>query len=137
MPQTAMDVLRKYKEWQDAEKEAMGDLWNDKGMVFTRGDGNLMYSYTPSQWFAKFRKRHSLPDVTFHGLRHTNASLLISEGVDIQTLAGRLGHARTTTTTDVYSHFLQRPDRIAAAKLEEKFAGMQTGKENGDDGERK
>ena len=69
----------------------------------------------------KFRRKHDLPDVTFHGLRHSNAAILIAEGVDIQTLAGRLGHARTTTTTDVYSHFLQKPNKIAAEKLEEKL----------------
>jgi len=62
-----------------------------------------------------------MPDVPFHGLRHTNASLLIAECVDIRTIAGRLGHARPTTTVDIYGHFLQKPDRIAASKLDDKF----------------
>lgn len=121
MPQIAMDVLREYKAWQDKQKEIMGNLWVEKGMVFTRDNGELMYEYTPTQWFTKFRRKHGMPDVPFHGLRHTNASLLIAECVDIRTIAGRLGHARPTTTVDIYGHFLQKPDRIAASKLDDKF----------------
>lgn len=121
MPQIAMDVLQEYKEWQDKQKEIMGDLWTETGMVFTQNNGKLMYEYTPSQWFTKFRRKHGIPDVPFHGLRHTNASLLIGEGIDVRTVSGRLGHARPTTTMDIYAHFLRRPDKVAAVKLDDKY----------------
>jgi integrase len=44
--------------------------------------------------------------------------LLIGQGVDVQTVAKRLGHTKATTTTSVYSHFLKRPDVEAADKLQ-------------------
>jgi integrase len=49
-----------------------------------------------------------------HDLRHMHASLLIAAGVDVRTVAGRLGHASTQMTTDVYGAFMPEADRRAA-----------------------
>lgn len=119
----AMRILKEYQTWQKEQRLAMGDLWIDSGFVFTKVNGAIMNPNTPTQWFLKFRRRNNLPDVNFHGLRHTNAAILIGEGVDIQTVGGRLGHAKPTTTGKVYSHFLKKPDEKASQKLEEKFSG--------------
>ena len=59
-----------------------------------------------------------LPDIPLHGLRHTSATLLISQNVDIRTVSGRLGHAQTSTTMNIYSHQLQSMDEKAAGTLE-------------------
>ncbi|MCL1807482.1 MAG: tyrosine-type recombinase/integrase [Oscillospiraceae bacterium] len=56
--------------------------------------------------------------VPFHGLRHTSATLLITEGVDVKTASARLGHSQASTFTDIYTHFLKNTDRRAADKLE-------------------
>jgi integrase len=56
--------------------------------------------------------------VRFHYLRHTNASLLMAEGVDIQTIRNRLGHAKASTTSDMYGHVLDDRDGKASDKLE-------------------
>ncbi len=53
-----------------------------------------------------------------HGLRHTNAALLLSEGLDILAVSRRLGHARASTTTDIYGHALASKDEVAADTLE-------------------
>lgn len=53
-------------------------------------------------------KRAEIPRISFHGLRHTHASLLIANGVSIQSVANRLGHADTTTTQKTYIHLLQK-----------------------------
>ena len=46
-----------------------------------------------------------MPDnLNVHSLRHTNASMLIAQGVDVRTVAGLLGHAQPSTTLDIYSH---------------------------------
>ena len=50
-----------------------------------------------------------------------NITMQIAAGVPIVTVAGRAGHARTSTTTDIYSHFLKTADRSAAQKIEEIF----------------
>ncbi|WP_084331175.1 site-specific integrase [Ruminiclostridium cellobioparum] len=79
----------------------------------------LLYSPSrPTVWFHAFLKRHNLPPITFHQLRHTNASLLVSLGVDITTVSKRLGHSRTSTTLDIYAHSLKSRDEEAASRLE-------------------
>ncbi|WP_194946746.1 tyrosine-type recombinase/integrase [Bombilactobacillus apium] len=50
---------------------------------------------------------HSQNIITFHGLRHTHASILISKGVDVDYIAERLGHSDTSITLRVYIHLLQ------------------------------
>lgn len=121
MPKLIMDLLKTYKAWQNEERLKCGDQWQDSDRLFTQWNGKPMHPSTPSIWFKDFRRKHDLPDVTFHGLRHTNASLLIGHGVDVQTVAKRFGHTKPTTTTSVYSHFLRRPDTEAANKLQNLF----------------
>lgn len=55
-----------------------------------------------------------MPVINFHGLRHTNATLLIS----VATVSARLGHAQITTTYNFYVHPLKSHDRTAGNVLE-------------------
>ncbi|HZK56158.1 MAG TPA: tyrosine-type recombinase/integrase [Desulfosporosinus sp.] len=121
MPVLVMDILKQYKAWQNEERLKCGDSWEDHNRLFTKWNGQPIFPTTPSTWYREFRRKHKLPDVKFHGLRHTNASLLIGQGVDVQTVATRLGHTKATTTTSIYSHFLKRPDQEAADKLQNLF----------------
>ena len=77
-----------------------------------------IYPDTVTDWFAKFRKRNDLPKVTLHSLRHSNATLMIAEGVDIRTVSNRLGHAQASTTLNIYAHALKSRDLDAAEKLD-------------------
>ena len=52
-----------------------------------------------------------------HSLRHTNASLLIAQGVDVRTVASLLGHAQASTTLDIYAHAFDKNKRKAQEKL--------------------
>ena len=58
-----------------------------------------------------------IPAVTFHALRHTHASQLIDQGVDIVTISKRLGHAKPDVTLRVYAHLFQKDDAKAAAAI--------------------
>ena len=60
-------------------------------------------------------------ETVIHSLRHTNATLLIRQGVNVRTVAGRLGHSLTSTTLNIYSHELQSADAAAADSLAEIF----------------
>ena len=55
-----------------------------------------------------------MPDVRLHDLRHFVATQLLSAGVDVRTVAGRLGHRNAATTLNVYAHFVEQADRGAA-----------------------
>ena len=80
-------------------------------------NGLPMFPGTLSQWFKKFLQRHKLPVITFYELRHTSATLLISKGMDIATVAKRLGHAQNTTTLNFYTHAIGSNDKVAADTL--------------------
>ena len=55
--------------------------------------------------------------MTLHALRHTHASQLIDAGVDVVTIAHRLGHASPTITLSVYAHLFRKDDSKAAAAI--------------------
>ena len=84
---------------------------------------------TPNKVFKKviriYNGTHAdkLPEITLHGLRHTSATLLIAQNVDIKTVSSRLGHSETSTTLDIYAHALKKQDGLAAESLGELFAG--------------
>lgn len=116
---TACMLLREYKAWQDERKEELGDKWQEHDRLFTQWNGVPIHPQTISDWFRKFLNKHpELPRVRLHSLRHSNATLLIAEGVDIRTVSNRLGHAQTSTTLNIYSHALQSRDAAAADCLD-------------------
>jgi integrase len=59
-----------------------------------------------------------LPDVSFHALRHTHASIALREGVDVLTLSRRLGHSKALVTLDTYGHLIGGADEAAAKAIE-------------------
>jgi integrase len=150
LPKTVITIIREYKLWQNGEKATLGDLWHDEyNNIFTTRDGKPINPGTISKWFHKFIKQHNdkiinddtiskedkpnylLDNVNFHGLRHTSASILINQGLDVTTVSRRLGHARTSTTTDIYSHLLQKSDIEASNKLENLFNKKPENKKQG------
>jgi len=77
-----------------------------------------MHPDSVTSWFRKFVDKNNLPYVSVHSLRHTNASLMIANGVNLTTVAKRLGHATTATTTKIYAHAIKSADEIANDMLE-------------------
>ena len=118
---SACRLLRDYKEWQNEQKNKVGDKWNETDRLFTTWDGKPIHPDTITDWFSKFIKRSGLPYVTLHSLRHTNATLMIAVGTDVCTVSKRLGHADVSTTLNIYSHALKSKDTEAAEKLESAF----------------
>lgn len=113
-----LDLISEYRESQRDK----GFICQDNNPLFVTWDGKPMHPYTITQWFPKFLRRSKLPHLNFHGLRHTSASFLISKGMDIQTVSGRLGHSTSATTHNIYSHFLESKDRQAAELMENTFS---------------
>lgn len=68
------------------------------------------------QWLTRFEKANNLKQVTPHGLRHTYCSILLANNVPIQTVSKYLGHADSTITLEVYSHFIpDTQERVISA----------------------
>lgn len=149
LPNTVISVLREYKLWQNGIKADLDDLWVSSDRIFTKLNGEPIFPQTLGKWFSNFIKRHNnkilndntipkkdkekylLDTVNFHGLRHTSASLLIGEGVDLAAVSKRLGHAEPSTTLKIYTHALQRADKEAANKLENLFTKKKENKKQG------
>jgi integrase len=79
-----------------------------------------------TNFFIRVRDELKLPDVRLHDLRHFTATQLIGAGVDVRTVAGRLGHTDPSMTLRVYSHALEERDRAAAAVMGSLLAGPQS-----------
>lgn len=69
-------------------------------------------------WFREWVARVGLPKIRFHDLRHTHATLLLSQGIDIKTISSRLGHANISTTLNTYTHVLDELDQKASDVIE-------------------
>ena len=118
IPDFVVSLLEEYKLWYVEQKSIVGDFWHDSDRLFVQIDGKPITPSTISKWFEKFIKQIGLPVITFHGLRHTNATLLIAQQVDVATVSARLGHAQITTTYNFYVHPLKSHDKHAGNVLE-------------------
>lgn len=116
---SVMELLRRWKNEQAAFFHALDIIPSD--YIMTAENGQPMHPDSPTDWLAKFSHRHDLPPIHPHKFRHTQASLLISEGVDILTVSKRLGHAKVSTTLDIYSHVLAKSDEKASNTLDDLF----------------
>ena len=101
-------MLKEYQLYQRGQRMKIGTAWTStvqiengktvpNDLLFTRWDGSPLDLNKVTTWFPKFMREHDLPAVTVHSLRHTYASLMIAAHVPIVTVAGRLGHAQTST----------------------------------------
>lgn len=118
---TAVLILLEYKQWQDEMRAQVGDAWEgapDDDRIFTSETGRPIFPTSPSQWMRKFIQRTGLPPSTIHSLRHTYASLLISDGTPLVVVAGNLGHAQTSTTSNIYAHVIASAEAKAATVLD-------------------
>ena len=82
---TLCTLLKDYRVWQNTRRLRTGERWVNTDRLFTQSNGEPIYPDTVTEWFAKFLTNviPDLPKVTLHSLRHTNATLMIAEGVHI------------------------------------------------------
>lgn len=118
IPTFVISLLEEYKLWYEEQKSLYGELWTNSNRLFVQADGKPMHPDTISKWFVKFVGNIGLPVINFHGLRHTNATLLISQNIDIAVVAARLGHAQITTTLNFYVHPVISHNKVAGNVLQ-------------------
>ncbi len=113
-------LLKEYRrecEWHTRSYENRELTESD--YIFRREGYDL--PMTPSTFTWRFKlilKKNGLPEyLNVHSLRHTNASLMIANGVDVATVAGLLGHSQPSTTLDIYTHAFDKNKKAASAEL--------------------
>ena len=102
-PETAA-LLKEWKDQQEEYRDALGDAWIASGFVFTQDTGKGMHPDSLNAWLAKFSAENDLPHIHPHAFRHTAATIMVSEQMDIVTVAGELDHADPHTTAKIYAH---------------------------------
>ena len=134
MPDSILPLLKQYKKEYNLYRFSMGTTWQGNGNLFIQWDGTLMGRSTPYQSFKRHLKRYNtwvyeneeeakkygleeLPLIPLHGLRHSCATLLNYLEVNIIDISKILGHAKSSTTMDIYAHSFEKQNKEAANKL--------------------
>lgn len=107
IPDQIIEKLAIHKKRQEQLKVKIGEKYhNEYDLVFTNNSGAFINPSLIQRQFRNLIKKAGVKEITFHGLRHTHARLLIQNGVSIDMIASRLGHCDIKTTIDFYSHYL-------------------------------
>ena len=116
-----MEVLKKHKADQEAQKREMGDLWDEgkfPGLVFNHPDGSHYSQPTIWKEFQDILKAAGLEHHRVHDLRHTFAVNSIRAGDDIKTLQENMGHFSAAFTLDRYGHVTETMRRESANRMQ-------------------
>jgi integrase len=116
----AVDTLERHRERQEAEGAAAGDTWNAWDLVFcTRRGTPIRRDNLHDKHWKPLLRRSGLPDIRFHDLRHTCATLLLTKGVHPKIVSEMLGHSSIAITLDTYSHVIPGLGDVAVRAMEE------------------
>jgi integrase len=115
----AVEALKAHRAAQNAERLKAGSLWQDYGLIFCTHGGKTLDSHNVARTsFKPLLKRAELPDIRFHDLRHTCATLLLSRGHHPRLVQELLGHSSVALTLDRYSHVMPGMGEQTAAAME-------------------
>ena len=142
VPAEAVEALRAHRKRQLIERMAAGPAWHDSGLVFTNTRGGLLRRSNvdgrdPARVIRRARApaagahekagmtrsaaqeatKGLLEGVTLHSFRHSHATALIAQGVNILTVSRRLGHENVKITLDFYRHLMPGQDEKAASAM--------------------
>lgn len=105
IPGPVYDLLIRINQNQNKQKSILGNEYEDNDLVFCKENGKPFRPNYISSELLRFIKKQELPHITFHGLRHTYATIIYnSTNLDIKYLSKSLGHASESITKKVYIH---------------------------------
>lgn len=121
-PEDYMKDLKTFYMKKLTERMEMGNLWkgfNDPDgtelmMLFSNPNGVPLRPDSVTQFWGRIVKKYGLKKISFHDLRHSSASLLLSEGVNMKVIQNRLGHKNIKTTMNIYAHVTPKDDEKAS-----------------------
>jgi integrase len=111
--------LLDHKDRQLLEKMAAGENWTDHDLIFPTSVGTPEHQSTLRKDFLRVLKRSGLPEIRFHDLRHTAATLLLNNNIPVIVVSKRLGHAKTSITLDTYGHLIHSMQDEAAKVMDQ------------------
>jgi integrase len=119
----AVEAMRTHRMLQREQRLRVGECWRDQGLVFPgRNGGMANKSSVVDHHFKRILQLSGCPNIRFHDLRHTAATLLLLQSVHPKIVSEMLGHASVSITLDLYSHVLPDMQRDAATAMARVFA---------------
>lgn len=129
IPPSVLEALKLHRQRQREEAMVLGKPEITKGLIFTSQKGTPINPSNLIRHFKNIISKTNLPQLTFHDIRHTHATIMLQNGVHPKIVSERLGHSRISTTMDIYSHVMPDMQADAALKFEECFLGVRTERE--------
>ena len=114
LPQSAIVALQFQRDVQAEQCRLFAGDYKDNGLVFCQPDGKFHEPDLVSQVVIRRMRKAGISGTSFHTLRHTHASILLSRGVPLPAVSARLGHADPNVTARIYAHALPADDQRAA-----------------------
>ena len=119
----ALAALRRQRAMiAEDQLRAPAELYGDSGAVFVNELGERVTPMAATKAFRRLAQASGLSTNRLHDSRHTVASHLIADGIDIRTVSGVLGHTNTSTTLNIYAHVLENAAHNATDRLGERMA---------------
>ncbi|CAL9367577.1 Putative prophage phiRv2 integrase [Streptomyces sp. enrichment culture] len=117
LPTRCLQSLKLHRERQQRAREAAGTAWQHSGHVFTTAQGRPIDPTNLTRAFTTLLRKAGLRRIRFHDLRHSTATLLLEQGVELVVIKELLGHAHIGVTATVYAHVRLRLQRHAIDAL--------------------
>lgn len=114
-----LNKLHVHYELQHEERMLAGDYWEENDLIFPSRIGTPMEPRNLLRHFKDVLEKADLPDIRFHDLRHSAATLMLRQGTHPKVVQERLGHSTISLTLDTYSHVVPSMQRETAEKLDE------------------
>ena len=112
------NILLKLKSEQEDQKNLLANQYTDSGYIFVNDFGNPYHPAYPSQMLYKLMKKHpEIKHITYHGLRHSAASMLLARNRSMKAISEWLGHSNIGITMNLYTHIDMESKRTRANSL--------------------
>lgn len=117
LSESLIEKLRQHRVRQNEIRLQLGSTYQNNDLVCCRDDGSPYNTGSFSHKFANFLKKHGLKHIRLHDIRHTNATLMLENGIPAKIASERLGHSGIAITLDTYSHVSPKMQKEAVEKL--------------------
>lgn len=120
LPRFVIDALQKHHEMQ-LQQKADAPQWKNRDLVFCNRNGEYLKPPRVLDGFKQLLKQAELPEIRFHDLRHSAATIWLALGINPKVIQELLGHSNIRVTLDVYSHVLPTMHKEAMDSLDASF----------------
>ena len=116
-----VEALREHKVRQEQARLKKGNRWQEHGLIFCNTYGSYFNPDRVWYLFKKLLKAAGLPNVRFHDLRHSAATVLLATKVDLKVVSELLGHSSVAITADIYAHVMPEMQQKVDKKMDDLY----------------